>query len=71
MKDLEPYLVAFNPNGTMKLKQYLKNHFVRDEEHYPVIIITNDKCTFSTNDSIPKAWNTIGDILLRIKICGQ
>ena len=71
MKELEPYLVEFEEDGTMKAQKYPSDCKVRGEECQPVIVITYDECIFSSNDGIHKAWIWIGDIFLQLKGCGQ
>lgn len=52
IKDLELYLVEFEENKSMKTKNYLDDCTVREDVHYPVIVITYNKCTFSINNGI-------------------
>lgn len=70
-KELEPYLVEFEEDGTMKAKNYPLDCEVGGEERRPIIVITHDECTFSSNDGIRKAWTRIGDTFLRPKGRGQ
>ena len=55
MKELEPYLVEFEEDGTMKAKNYPSDCKGGGDEHRPIILITHDECTFSSNDGIRKA----------------
>lgn len=71
IEDLKPYLVEFNEDGTIKDKTYPPDCTVRDEDCWPVIIITHDECTFLTNDNICKAWTRVRDTFLRPKGQGQ
>ena len=71
MKDLEPYLVEFEEDGSMKTKEYPDDCAVGGDKRRPVIVITHDECTFSANDGIRKAWTQIGDTFLRPKGRGQ
>lgn len=71
MKDLEPYLVEFEEDGSMKAKSYPDNCAVEGNIRRPVIIITHNGYTFSTNNGIGKAWTRIGDTFLQPKRRGQ
>lgn len=71
MKELEPYLVEFEMDGTMKAKNYPLNCEVGGDNCQPIIIITHNEYKFSSNDSIRKAWTWVGDIFLQPKDCGQ
>lgn len=51
----------------MKVKNYPSNCQVGDDKRQPIIIITHNECTFSSNDGICKAWTRINDIFLRCK----
>ena len=42
MKELEPYLVRIEEDGTMKAKNYSSVCEVRDEDLRPIIVITKD-----------------------------
>ena len=71
MKELEPYLVEFNEDGTMKDKEYPLDCAIGGVNRTPVIVITHDESTFSENDGIRKAWTRRGDSFLRPKGRGQ
>ena len=71
MKDLEPYLVEFEEDGSMKTKNYPDDCAVGGNIRRPVIVITHDECTFSANDGIRRAWTRVGDTFLRPKGRGQ
>ena len=71
MEELKPYLVEFNEDDAMKDKTYPSDCIVGGEDRRPVIIITHDKCTFSANDTIYKAWTRVGDTFLCSKSQGQ
>lgn len=55
IKDLEPYLVEFEENGSIKTKEYPDDCAVGGDKCYLVIIITHDEYTFSANGRIWKA----------------
>ena len=55
MKKLEPYLIEFQKNNTMKAKNYFSDCKVRGDKPQPIIIITNDEYIFSSDDGICKA----------------
>lgn len=54
MKELEPYLVEFEIDGTMKAKNYFSDCEVRGNNCRPIIVITYDEYTFSSNNGIQK-----------------
>lgn len=64
MEELRPYLIKFDENGIKKDKMYPLDCAISDKDYRPVNIITYDKCTFSANNSICKAWTRIADIFL-------
>lgn len=45
-------MVEFEKDKTMKTKMYLDNYAVKDLNQQLVIVITNDKYTFSANNGI-------------------
>ena len=55
MEELKPYMVEFDENGAMKPKVYPSDCVVEGENRRPIIVITHDKYTFSTNDRVRKA----------------
>ena len=71
MKDLEPYLVEFEEDESMKAKNYPDDFAIGGDLRCSVITITHDECTFSADDGIRKAWTRIGDTFLRPKGRGQ
>lgn len=56
MEELKPYMVEFDKDGTMKPKTYPLDCVVKGENKWPIIMITHNKCTFSTNGSVKKVW---------------
>lgn len=52
MKELELYLVEFKMDGTIKAKNYLLDCEVRGDNCRPIIVITYDEYTFSSNNGI-------------------
>ena len=64
MKDLEPYLVEFEEDGSIKTKEYPDDCAVGGDKRRPVIVITHDGCTFLANDGIWKTGTQIGDTFL-------
>lgn len=52
IKKLEPYFIKFNKDWTRKDKEYLLDCTIGGAYQKLVIIITYDKITFLTNDSI-------------------
>ena len=67
MEDLKPYMVEFEPDGTMKPKIYPINCVVEGSNRRLVIVITNDECTFSANDGVRQAWTKKRDTYLQPK----
>ena len=55
MKELERYLVEFEEDGIMKAKNHPSDCKIGSNERRPIIVITYDECTFSSNDGICKA----------------
>lgn len=70
MEELEPYLVEFDEDGKMLPKSYLLDCEVGRNKRRPVIVITHDECTFSSNDSPRCGWQKDGDTFLRPKSKG-
>ena len=56
MEELKPYIVKFDENGKMKPKVYPSDCVMRGENRQPIIVIIYNKCTFSENDGVYKAW---------------
>ena len=54
MKDLQPYLIEFEEDRSMKTKEYLNNYIIRRDKCYLIIIITHNECIFFTNNRIWK-----------------
>lgn len=71
IEDLKLYIVEFEENSAMKFKIYLSDFKIRGENHQLIIVITYDKCTFSTNNEIQRAWTRVRDTFLWPKGCGQ
>ena len=45
-------MVEFEEDKTMKAKVYPDNYAIKSQNRRPVIVITHDKCMFSTNNSV-------------------
>ncbi len=54
MKALLPYFVEFKEDGTILPKEYPEDCAVGGLDQQPIIMITHDKSTFSTNNSRQK-----------------
>ena len=67
MEKLKPYIVEFDENDAMKSKVYPSDCAVKGKNRWPIIIITHNKCTFSANDGVCKAWTWKRDAFLRLK----
>lgn len=46
------YIIELNKNDTIKLKIYLFNYIIKDENQYLIIIIIYNKYIFSLNNNI-------------------
>ena len=55
MKELELYLVEFEEDGTMKVKNYPSDYKKKGNECRAIIVIIYNKSTFLSNDGISKA----------------
>ena len=71
MEEIEPYLVEFDTEGKMLPKAYPSDCAVGKEIRRPIIIITYDECTFSSNDGPRFGWQKDGDTFLRPKSKGR
>lgn len=71
MEELEPYLVEFDKTGQMIPKIYPSDCEVGGDKRRPVIVITHDECTFSSNDGPRFGWQKDGDTFLRPKSKGR
>lgn len=54
IEKLKLYIVKFNKNNGIKIKNYLVNCVVKDKKYCLIIIITYDKYIFSINDRVQK-----------------
>lgn len=52
IKDLEPYLLKFQEERSIKIKKYLNNYLVEENKHYFIIAIAHDEDIFFVNDEI-------------------
>ena len=52
IEDFKPYIVDFEKNSAIKPKIYLSDYEVGGNDRRPIIINTQDDCTFSANDGI-------------------
>lgn len=52
IKKLKLYMIEFKKDGAIKDKIYLLNCAIGGSNRQLVILITYDKCTFSTNNGI-------------------
>ena len=64
MEELKSYMIIFEENGTMNPKIYPPDCAVGRDNYYPIIVITHDKCIFSANNRIWKAWTPKKDTFL-------
>lgn len=46
IEELKPYIVEFNKDSVIKIKNYPLSCTIREKEYYLVIIITYNECTF-------------------------
>lgn len=52
IKDLEPYLMGFEKDGSTKAKNYLNDYTIDNNICQLDIVIINDEYIFSINDEI-------------------
>lgn len=52
IKELKPYIVEFNKDGTIKTKIYFLDYIVKGKNWRPIIMITHNECIFSVNNRI-------------------
>ena len=71
MKSLLPYFMEFFKDDTMIPKEYSDDYTVERPDQRPIIMITYDKSTFSTNDRCRKVWTLNGQNILRLKEKGK
>lgn len=67
IEELELYLVEFDKTGQMIPKIYPSDCKVGANKRQPIIIITHDQCTFSSNKGSRFRWQKDGDTFLRPK----
>lgn len=67
MKELEPYMIEFEQDGTMKPKTYPSDCAAGGEKCQPIVVITHDESIFSANNRVCKAWTKPGDSFLCLK----
>lgn len=56
MKSFLFYFIEFQNDNTILFKKYPENYIVGGLNQQPIIMITNDENTFSTNNSCQKVW---------------
>lgn len=54
IKNLKPYIIEFNKDGTIKPKIYPWNCTVEGNNWQPIIMITHNECIFFANNKIKK-----------------
>ena len=64
IKSLLAYFVEFSNDGSMLLKIYPDDCAVGGADQRPIIIITHDENTFSSNDGQWKVWTWDGHGIL-------
>lgn len=55
IKNLSPYIVDFNADGSMKEKKYPPDCVIGRFNQRPIIVITHDESIFSANDGKQQA----------------
>lgn len=71
MKEMQPYLVQFSEDGSMKEKIYPEGCIVNGPGRRPIVMITHDESIFSANDGKHQAWIKDGNASLRPKGKGK
>jgi len=69
--DLLPYMVEFNPDGTIIPKEYPENCIIGGSGRRSIIFITHDESIFSANDGRHQGWIADNGALLRPKGKGK
>lgn len=67
MRDFKLYIVEFEEDSIIKPKIYLFDYTVGGNNYQPIIVITHNKFTFLTNNSIQRVWTRVEDIFLWLK----
>ena len=67
MKDLEPFMVKFRSDGSIRPKEYFPDCAIRSTIRCSIIVIIHDECTFSANDRKRQAWVQLRHFFLRPK----
>lgn len=62
IKELEPYLVEFNEDGTIKANEYPSYCAIEGANRQPVIVITHDESTSIANDDLRRTWTRKGTV---------
>lgn len=71
IEELKLYIVEFNENSAMKVKNYLIDYIVRGEKCCSINVIIHDGYIFSVNDGTQKIWTWERGIFLWSKRWGQ
>jgi len=71
LEELWPYVVEFEDDGTMVNKVYPEDCMVGGPGRRPIILVTHDESTFSSNDGRRQAWTGPTRQFLRPKGRGQ
>ena len=71
LEELWPYIVEFEDDGTIVNKAYPEGCIVGGRDRQPIILVTHDKSTFSSNDGRRQAWTGPSRQFLRPKGRGQ
>ena len=67
LEELWPYIVEFEDDGTIVNKVYPENCVVGGLDRQPIILVTHDESTFSSNDGRRQAWTGPSRQFLRPK----
>ena len=71
IEDLKPYIIEFDEDSKTKQKNYPSDCTNGGNDQEPIIVITNEKYNFSTNNNIYRTWTRVGDTYLQRKDCRQ
>lgn len=68
IEELKPYMIEFHEYDILKPKVYLSEYIINSEEHWPIIMITHNKCILSVKNDMQKISTNEGNTFLQPKI---
>lgn len=67
MKEPLPYFMQFGEDVSILPKEYLEDYAIREPNRWQIIMITNDKSTFSANNGRQKVQTLDSNGILQLK----